>query len=82
MPNFPLFSCEIYDKIVPMITPEALEEIALRDKEIAIRDEKIIYLEEQLAWFKRQIFGKRSERVVANLRACFQIGNSPDSSAF
>ena len=27
----------------------------------------IIYLEEQLAWFKRQIFGKKSERVVANL---------------
>lgn len=52
-----------------MITPEALEEIALRDKEIAIRDEKIIYLEEQLAWFKRQIFGKRSERVVANLNS-------------
>jgi hypothetical protein len=25
------------------------------------------YLEEQLAWFKRQIFGKRSERIVSNL---------------
>jgi transposase len=31
------------------------------------RDQKIIYLEEQLAWFKRQIFGKRSERIIANL---------------
>jgi hypothetical protein len=25
------------------------------------------YLEEQLDWFKRQVFGKRSERMVANL---------------
>ena len=33
------------------------------------RDHKITYLEEQLAWFKRQIFGKRSERVVANLNS-------------
>ena len=37
--------------------------------EIAIRDKKIINLEEQLAWFKRQIFGKRSERVVSDLNA-------------
>ena len=28
------------------------------------RDAKILYLEEQLAWLKRQIFGKKSERVV------------------
>lgn len=34
--------------------------------EIAARDEKIIYLQEQLNWFKRQIFGKRSERVVSD----------------
>lgn len=27
------------------------------------------YLEEQLAWFKRQIFGKRSERVVSDLNS-------------
>lgn len=51
-----------------------LTEISVRDKEIATRDEKIIHLdqkvlhlEEQLAWFKRQIFGKRSERVVSDL---------------
>lgn len=31
------------------------------------RDQKIIYLEEQLAWLKRQIFGKRSERIVSDL---------------
>lgn len=35
--------------------------------EIASRDSKIQELEEQLAWFKRQIFGKRSERVVSDL---------------
>lgn len=51
-----------------------LKEIAARDEEIAVRDAKIVgldnkvlHLEEQLAWFKRQIFGKRSERVVSNL---------------
>jgi transposase len=35
--------------------------------EIALRDQKIHYLEEQLAWFKRQIFGKKSERIVSDL---------------
>lgn len=35
--------------------------------EIASRDSKIQVLEEQLTWFKRQIFGKRSERVAADL---------------
>ena len=28
------------------------------------RDQKILHLEEQLAWLKRQIFGKKSERIV------------------
>ena len=53
-----------------------LAEIAIRDQKITSRDEKIIHLdnkihnlEEQLEWFKRQIFGKRSERVVADLDA-------------
>ena len=31
------------------------------------KDQHIAHLEEQLAWLKRQIFGKRSERVVADL---------------
>lgn len=31
------------------------------------RDQKISVLEEQLAWFKRQLFGKRSERVASSL---------------
>ncbi|MEI6243379.1 MAG: IS66 family transposase [Chlamydiota bacterium] len=35
-------------------------------KELVLRDQKISYLEEQLAWFKRQIFGKRSEKVIEN----------------
>lgn len=28
---------------------------------------EVAYLKEQLAWFQRQIFGKRSEKVIANL---------------
>lgn len=43
-----------------------LNEIADREKKIADRDAKIVYLQEQLDWFKRQIFGKRSERVVSD----------------
>lgn len=54
-----------------MNTSEAVNSELLDRKsllaEIASRDEKIIVLEEQLAWLKRQIFGKRSERVVADL---------------
>lgn len=30
-------------------------------------NQKIVYLEEQLAWFRRQLFGKRSEKVLSNL---------------
>ena len=64
--------------IMPMITPEAitsefseresfLKEITVRDEKIIQLDQKVHHLEEQLAWFKRQIFGKRSERVVSKL---------------
>jgi transposase len=35
--------------------------------ELVKRDQKIAYLEEQLDWFKRQIFGKKSERIAADL---------------
>lgn len=63
-----------------MNTPEAitynfldreslLTEIASRDDKIVKMDSKIHELEEQLAWFKRQVFGKRSERVAADLNA-------------
>ena len=51
-----------------------LAKIAVRDQKIVHLDQKIIdldqkiqNLEEQLAWFKRQVFGKRSERVVSDL---------------
>ena len=37
--------------------------------ELTQRDQKIIYLQEQLDWFKRQIFGKKSERVASGLNA-------------
>jgi transposase len=38
-------------------------------KEINEKDHAISSLEEQLAWFKRQIFGKRSERIVGNVNS-------------
>lgn len=44
-----------------------LNELASRNEKIIQLDNKIHELEEQLAWFKRQIFGKRSERVVSDL---------------
>src|SRR5262245_19088789 len=33
-------------------------------KENAVLSTEILYLKEQLDWFKRQIFGKKSERVI------------------
>ncbi len=36
---------------------------------LAQQEQKIVCLEEQLDWFKRQIFGKRSERVVADINS-------------
>jgi transposase len=44
-----------------------LKEIAMRDEKIVHLDQENHHLKEQLAWFKRQIFGKRSERVVSDL---------------
>lgn len=44
-----------------------LKELAIRDEKISHLGSKVIHLEEQLDWFKRQIFGKRSERVVSDL---------------
>ena len=62
----------VFSKIMPMITPKSITS-ELSDRE-SLLNEKIIqlnhenhYLKEQLAWFKRQVFGKRSERVVSNL---------------
>ncbi|KIA78359.1 hypothetical protein DB43_EE00030 [Parachlamydia acanthamoebae] len=49
-----------------LLVNSLLNEIAARDEKIAARDKKIVNLQEQLEWFKRQIFGKRSERVVSD----------------
>ena len=48
-------------------TEQLQNELALRDQKIAEQNDKIIYLEEQLSWLKRQIFGKRSEKLIAVL---------------
>jgi transposase len=44
-------------------------ELSKRNEKIINLDEKIQELEEQLDWFKRQIFGKRSERVATDLNS-------------
>ena len=49
---------------------EALnQKLGERDQKIIILDQLIIQLNEQLDWFKRQIFGKRSERIVSGLNS-------------
>jgi len=54
------------------------------DQKITTLTHENNHLEEQLAWFKRQIFGKRSERVASNLNACqltfegFEIPKLPE----
>lgn len=49
-----------------MTTAEILIE---KELEISLLNNKIHYLEEQIAWFKRQVFGKRSERVASDLNS-------------
>ena len=39
----------------------------MRDQKIVKLEEQVNKLEEQLNWFHRQIFGKKSERLVKNL---------------
>jgi transposase len=52
---------------VEMPDLESLQnEISILRNCITHRDEKIGYLEEQLAWLKRQIFGKKSERMISD----------------
>ena len=41
--------------------------IQQKDQLIAAFKEEISILKEQLAWFKKQIFGQKSERIVADL---------------
>lgn len=51
-----------------ILSPEKLQiEIAELRSSLVQRDKKIIHLQEQLDWFKRQIFGKKSERIVRDL---------------
>lgn len=39
--------------------------IELLQSKVREYNERIIYLEEQLAWFRRQIFGKKSEKIIS-----------------
>ena len=49
-------------------SPEQLQSKVLEySNEIAALKNENTYLKEQLAWFQRQLFGKRSEKTVANL---------------
>ena len=52
--------------ISPMTIAQKLDPEQLQKEVTELRSE-IICLNEQIAWFKRQIFGKKSERVVADL---------------
>jgi transposase len=52
----------------PILTIESLQnQLSSRESKIQEQDAKILYLEEQLEWCKRQIFGKKSERIVKDL---------------
>lgn len=51
-----------------MTTAELLDPEKLQNENAELR-QNIIYLEEQLAWFKRQIFGKKSERITSDLNS-------------
>lgn len=44
-------------------------ENAILHKTVIDKEQEILTLEEQIAWFKRQIFGKRSERIVSDLNS-------------
>ncbi len=46
-----------------------LEQIAVRTEEVVQLQNEVRHLKEQLEWFKRQIFGKRSERIVSDLNS-------------
>ena len=58
-------------------------EIKERDQKIIYLDQKVLELEERLAWFTRQIFGKKSEKIVADLdreQLTFEGLNVPETS--
>lgn len=58
--------------------------IVERDYKLAECDREILSLQEQVEWFKRQLFGKKSERVVSNLNQDqleFEGFNAPQQSS-
>jgi transposase len=55
-------------RAVQIPSPEKLQiEVLELRSELIQRDQTITHLQEQLDWFKRQIFGKKSERVASDL---------------
>ena len=48
-------------------SPRIQEILLLKDQQIAALEEQNLILKEQLDWLKRQIFGSKSERIVADL---------------
>ena len=63
----------VFAIILPMTITQItdVEKLAKENEELRQflleRDQKINYLEEQLTWLKRQIFGKRSEKIISDL---------------
>ena len=56
-----------YDQKIVALNQDMVE----RDQKIAEQGQTIRYLDEQLDWFKRQIFGKKSERIISDLNYNF-----------
>ena len=51
-----------------MNAAQILDPELLQKENVELRCE-VVYLKEQLAWFKRQVFGRRSERIISELDA-------------
>ena len=63
-------TCEIDNSQIESLAKELSvrdEKITSLNKEVCRLNQEAKYLNEQLEWFKRQLFGKRSERVVSDL---------------
>ena len=63
-------TCEIDNGQIESLAKELSvrdEKITSLNKEVCRLNQEAKYLNEQLEWFKRQLFGKRSERVVSDL---------------
>lgn len=53
----------------PLLEQRLKEKILYLETLLAGKEQEVTILSEQLAWFKRQIFGKRSERIASNLNS-------------